>query len=145
MLVTSKLKNAERLKTLQNRNETLEKDLCVADIGAATLKAELESFEWQTHGGSTSMHMQVVLSSTSGAHEPKMSVAVGECTPFLELDTAVQTMEEAADGFRDIVDTAMMQAMQLQQPVEIRADTPTATASEAIQSPAKKVTSQYKQ
>lgn len=50
--VRTKLKNAIRLKKMQIEGDTLAYHLAASDIGAASLKAELEANEWAEHGSS---------------------------------------------------------------------------------------------
>ena len=49
--VHTNFKNAIRLKTMQAQNDKLQHQRRMADIGAATLKAELERCEWEYCGG----------------------------------------------------------------------------------------------
>ena len=109
--VHTKLKNAVRLKKMQNENYALANHLAVADIGAATLKAEIESAEWQMYGGAGNpIHMQGVGPAPA---DPMMGVAVGEMRSLnAQLGGLEFELAETAVGFRGIMEGAVIEAVQ---------------------------------
>ena len=110
--VRTKLKNSVRLKKMQKHTDSLSNELAVADVAAASLRAELESCEWQAFGGDgIPRHQQGVFKpspSASATKVEKMSVGVVDMRQLnYELGDAVDAMDKVSSELRDSIECAI--------------------------------------
>ena len=111
--VQTKLKNAIRLKKMQKQTALLTNELAQADAVSATLKAEVEAFEWQVHGGDgRPLYQQGVVGPSAPPVQgpPTMTLPIGDVRNFYyELGDAGTDMENLASELRIAIEADVAQ------------------------------------